>query len=173
MGLLRSSHLVRRKSRVQLDCVFFLEFFVACSWRYLMKSFKLNELGKNGVAQVRMLMWYIKAIILISLVFALLGAVEVRAESESLYVMCRNNGLVRTVRIVQKPEGCVTIYTKAGTDRVVGSGRYLISCVGVLKNIKANLEKAWWKCRDISQSQVSQSYELGVLSDESEEPKKP
>ncbi len=115
----------------------------------------------------------LKFIALSSLIVIGLSFIEALAEDGPRYVLCRNGGMVRTIRIVQKPQGCVVIYTKSGTDRVVGSGQYLLSCSGVLNNIKTNLEKAWWKCRDISQSEVVQSYELGEVRDEAESAKKP
>lgn len=70
-------------------------------------------------------------------------------------VMCKSQKIVRTIRVAPGGEGCQTIYTKSGVDKVVGGGKNQYSCLEVMKNIRTNLEGAAWKCRDISSSAVS------------------
>ena len=71
------------------------------------------------------------------------------------FVMCKSQKIVRTIRVTPGGEGCQTIYTKSGIDKVVGGGKNSVSCIEVMKNIRTNLEGAAWKCRDISSAAVS------------------
>lgn len=71
------------------------------------------------------------------------------------YVMCQNGTIVRTVRIELDEQGCKTVYTKNGDDRVIGSGQFAISCTGFLGNVKKNLEAAGWSCKDISGAAIT------------------
>ncbi len=72
------------------------------------------------------------------------------------YVMCKNRDIVRTIRIEwsEDQEKCLTKYTKAGVDRVVGTGVNTESCKAFLDNVKGNLEEASWRCRDISSNAI-------------------
>jgi hypothetical protein len=54
---------------------------------------------------------------------------------------------------------CVTLYSKGGTDKIVGSGRALSTCTNVMENIKGNLEKAAWKCKETT-ADVIQHYDI-------------
>jgi hypothetical protein len=101
-----------------------------------------------------------KSLVAVFLLLFCTNSTAAESSSAGSHYLCRNQKLVRTLRVVEKPDKCVTIYTKAGTDRVVGTGIYLQSCISILQNIKGNLEEASWKCRDISQSEVVQSYEV-------------
>ncbi len=74
------------------------------------------------------------------------------------YLLCKYKKLVRTVRVEKNPsDGCKTTYTKDGLDQNVGESLDLKICLKVLRNIRINLEKANWKCKDISESRVSTS----------------
>lgn len=67
------------------------------------------------------------------------------------YVICRNDRVVRTIRI-EKDEGSrawVAYYTKLGVDKEVARANTLSSCHRVLENIKDNLTKANWKCKEL------------------------
>jgi hypothetical protein len=76
-------------------------------------------------------------------------------ESESL-VVCKNNRVVRTIRVNNEKDGsCRTIYTKFGVDRVVGNAKYKTSCLQFLNNIKTNLEGASWSCREVANSKTA------------------
>lgn len=78
------------------------------------------------------------------------------------YVLCRLGPSVRTIRLVNVPEkGCRVLYTKEGTDKDVGGGKNLVSCHTILNNIRANLEKAAWKCRDISNATILEEQQNG------------
>ena len=73
----------------------------------------------------------------------------------SAYVICKNNSQVRTIRIVVDDKNiCHTIYTKLGVDKNVGGGKNKMSCSQFLDNIKVNLEKSNWKCRDVESATV-------------------
>jgi len=90
------------------------------------------------------------------LFWGICGFAEAAIEKPS-FIMCKNKKIIRTVRVepTMDPKGCITTYTKAGIDRVVGTGIHIRSCVNFLNNIKTNLEKANWNCRDISTAKVS------------------
>ena len=72
-------------------------------------------------------------------------------------MFCKNRNIVRTIRVEMNSSTgeCVTQYTKAGKDRLVGSGRHFSSCLSFLENIQQNLEAANWKCRDVSRSKIT------------------
>jgi hypothetical protein len=96
--------------------------------------------------------------LILSLVMGLLPfhSVAQGATGEQLnYVMCRDKKIVRTIRVTKQGDECTTVYTKSGIDKVVSSGKNKHSCVGVLENIKGNLEKADWKCKDITSASVT------------------
>jgi len=90
------------------------------------------------------------ATILLPIVIHAEGAVEA-----SKFIMCRSQKIVRTIRIEKVSDGCETVYTKAGVDRVVGSGRHQESCESVLNNIRRNLEDAHWNCREVDSAAIS------------------
>ena len=84
------------------------------------------------------------------------GEVSTTTEKDSTYMMCKNKKVVRTVRVEKKNNGgCKTTYTKEGVDQNVGESWVASRCLKVLKNIRINLEKANWKCKDISEARVS------------------
>lgn len=98
--------------------------------------------------------------ILFYLVFVI-GPVSLAAESQASIVMCKNKKIVRTLRVmkVDNDNKCIAMYSKGGTDKVVGSGRALSTCTGVMDNIKSNLEKAAWKCKETT-ADIIQHYEV-------------
>ncbi len=88
------------------------------------------------------------------LILALLGSFSCFADPT--YILCRNKKSVRTVRVQESDEGpCSTLYTKFGAEQTVASSRSTAACMMVLKNIRTNLEKAAWTCKDISRSKIS------------------
>ncbi len=83
----------------------------------------------------------------------------VEVENKS-YWICKNQKQVRTIRVHVDQAGiCSTYYSKQGEEKVVGSGRNHDSCQNFLNNIKTNLEKSSWTCRDISASRITASVE--------------
>lgn len=77
-----------------------------------------------------------------------------------VYWLCKNKKDVRTIRIAVNAAGvCTTYYSKQGSEKVVGSGKNHASCDNFLANVKSNLEKSNWNCRDISASRVTASVE--------------
>ena len=96
-----------------------------------------------------------KGLIIILGVFGGLSAYA----AEPQYFLCKNKKIVRTLRALppaSEGANCLAIYTKNGVDKEVGSGKMYGSCVNIIGNIKANLEKAGWACKDISSSKISQ-----------------
>jgi hypothetical protein len=72
------------------------------------------------------------------------------------YWLCKNKGEVRTIRVQVDDHGsCLTFYSKAGSEKVVGTNRNREACMNFLNNIKTNLEKSSWNCRDISDTKTT------------------
>jgi hypothetical protein len=79
-------------------------------------------------------------------------------EVKSEYILCRLGAEVRTLRVTKLEDGqCRTLYSKGGKDQNVGQAKSSAVCVSVLESIRKNLESQNWKCKDISQSEVSES----------------
>ena len=77
-------------------------------------------------------------------------------QNPETFVLCRLNQSVRTIMVqVDKEGSCSTTYTKNGVDQNVGSGRNLSSCMSFLNNIKDNLEKSNWQCRQVAATVTS------------------
>jgi hypothetical protein len=93
---------------------------------------------------------------LASLIFiSVIGWAETKPTA---YVICKNGSQVRTVRVELDAEGvCHTIYSKQGAEKGVGSGKNKDSCMQFLNNIRVNLEKSNWKCRDVEAATVDES----------------
>jgi len=79
-------------------------------------------------------------------------------EKDPTYLICKLRGSVRTLRVEKKKGGpCITTYTKEGVDQQVSESWLNNRCSKVLLNIRDNLEKGNWKCKDISEARVSSS----------------
>lgn len=103
----------------------------------------------------------LKILILLSTVT---GASLVTAEStveveNKAYWLCKSRKDVRTIRVQVEGAICTTFYSKLGEEKNVGSGKNHESCVNFLNNIKTNLEKSNWNCRDISATRITASVE--------------
>jgi hypothetical protein len=74
------------------------------------------------------------------------------ADPRPNFVLCRNQKNVRTVNIEMDPSGqrCIAKYSKDGVAKEVGRGLNYESCIKVMENIKVNLEKSNWKCKEIT-----------------------
>ena len=98
--------------------------------------------------------------ILFYLLFVI-GPVSLAAESQASIIMCKNKKIVRTLRVmkVDNDNKCIAMYSKGGTDKIVGAGKSISTCNGVLENIKGNLEKAAWKCKETT-ADIVQSYDV-------------
>jgi hypothetical protein len=89
-----------------------------------------------------------------------LAAAESTVEVENkAYWLCKNRKEVRTIRVQVDNGICTTFYSKLGSEKSVGSGKNQESCVNFLNNIKGNLEKSSWSCRDISAARITASVE--------------
>ncbi len=83
-------------------------------------------------------------------------AAEAQTQKEITYLICKHQSAVRTLRVQNRDNGsCFTTYTKSGVDQIVSSSKENQTCFKVLSNIRENLEKASWKCKDISEARVS------------------
>ena len=104
----------------------------------------------------------IKRIMAVALIFsaASVFAEQVVEVQNKSYWLCKNKKEVRTIRVQVNKEGvCSTYYSKLGSEKSVGSGKSQDSCMGFLNNIKTNLEKSAWNCRDISSTRITASVE--------------
>jgi hypothetical protein len=91
---------------------------------------------------------------------SVIGAAESTVEVENKsYWLCKNRKEVRTIRVQVEGAVCTTFYSKLGSEKNVGSGKNQESCVNFLNNIKSNLEKSNWNCRDISATRITASVE--------------
>lgn len=80
------------------------------------------------------------------------------APKDPTYLICKLKSSVRTLRVEKKKGGpCITTYTKEGVDKVVGESWVSDRCSKILLNIRDNLEKGNWQCKDISEARVSSS----------------
>ncbi len=93
-----------------------------------------------------------------------LTPIALAEESVASIIVCKQKKFVRTIRIIsladqEKENKCVTMYTKAGTDKIVGGGKNMWTCNNLAQNIKANLEKADWKCKEVPAG-IEQHYQV-------------
>ena len=86
---------------------------------------------------------------------------------EGPVVLCRNQSVVRTIRVEKASEKAedgadlyVTIYARGGVDREIGRGRMKSSMDGILENVRGNLESAGWRCSEVNQVAITSSSEL-------------
>lgn len=104
---------------------------------------------------------------MLNLPFALLLMAGSLARAEQVvevenkaYYLCKNKKDVRTIRVHVEGGGiCATLYSKQGEEKLVGSGKNQESCLNWMNNIRTNLEKSNWTCRDISSARVTASAE--------------
>lgn len=76
------------------------------------------------------------------------------------YVLCKNQKTVRSIRVEKEDANeCVTLYTKAGIDREVGRAQNFSSCVRIVENIRNNLEKASWQCKEMGNVSITSTVE--------------
>ena len=107
---------------------------------------------------MRALLPAIISVLLTSISFAQEAATpSEKKEFKDVYYMCKSGTTVRTIRVEIKEKTCIGIYTKEGNDQVVANYKNSKACHPVVENIKTNLEKSKWKCKDISSSRVSSS----------------
>lgn len=75
---------------------------------------------------------------------------------EKSYVICKNQKIVRTLRVEVIAGRCQAVYTKNGKDQIIGSGMNTQSCLKYAQNVRDTLIKNNWKCRDVERSAVSE-----------------
>lgn len=105
-----------------------------------------------------MLSKIIISLIMIGMVVPAAFAVDEKVLSQlPKYSLCKSRKSARTIRVVSNAEKeCVTIYTKAGVDKVVGTATLTASCFYIYNNITKNLKAAGWNCKDISAAKMAQ-----------------
>lgn len=107
----------------------------------------IERLRKKGLGTVFMHKQLVFWVIVVSTLSAVAG-------DHDVYVLCKNQKTVRSLRIrdATSQKGCEVVYTKDGVSRVEGVGQSFEGCLKILENIKSNLEKAWWKCQDVTKT---------------------
>ncbi|MCB0414863.1 MAG: hypothetical protein KDD50_11050 [Bdellovibrionales bacterium] len=86
-------------------------------------------------------------------------------EKKLPYYLCKSYKVVRTIRVETSEEDqCTTKYTKGGIDQIIGRAKSLHGCVGFLENVKGNLEKANWKCRNITNAKMDSNPQKNTKS---------
>src|SRR4051812_18424629 len=70
------------------------------------------------------------------------------SENADLFFLCKNSkGSARWLRAYRIENGkCHTVYSKEGYLQVISSATYMTSCVGVLHNVRKNIEEGGYKC---------------------------
>ncbi len=105
-----------------------------------------------GVFQLRLLV-IVTGLFLAPIAIAEGQSVDVE---NTAYWLCKNKKNVRTIRVHIGKDGiCHTWYSKEGIEKSVGYGKNQESCLSILENIKTNLEKSNWSCRDITSTRIS------------------
>ncbi len=106
-----------------------------------------------------------KTLLIVIFIFSLNLNLKASPVEPEKYVICKNKKIVRTIRIEKGgPKACETKYTKAGVDRVVGSGISITGCDNILNNVMGNLQEANWKCRVVKDVKISK-----LVSDSSDD----
>lgn len=79
-----------------------------------------------------------------------------QAETSS-YWLCRKSMEVRTLRIEKTSvSSCLAWYAKVGIDEKVADSKDLSLCITIVEKIRETLQAAGWRCKDISNSRISQ-----------------
>ena len=107
-----------------------------------------------------MIGWRVMLLTMVSVLFLNVASAteEVVEVDNKAYFLCKNKAEVRTIRVQIDEHGiCSTHYSKQGSEKNVGSGKNHESCMNFMNNIKTNLEKSNWACRDISASRITAS----------------
>ncbi len=88
--------------------------------------------------------------------FICIFGAQVNALAESSYWLCRRSMEVRTLRLKIKEDSCVAWYTKEGLEERIADTKDIELCKSIVSKIKGTLESAGWKCKDISNSQITE-----------------
>ncbi len=78
-------------------------------------------------------------------------------ESQNIFYLCKDTSQsVRTLRMEKQKSGaCVTSYSKQGVDKPQIKSWKDSDCIEVMQNIRNNLEKGNWKCKEVSGLRIS------------------
>ena len=73
---------------------------------------------------------------------------QASSEASDVFFLCKNmKGRVRWLRAYKSDSGkCQTVYSKEGYLQIISSATYMTSCVGVLHNVRKNIEEGGYKC---------------------------
>lgn len=90
--------------------------------------------------------------ILIPLFFSL----KAKAELGDLFILCKNEKNVRTLRVETASDNkCTAYYTKGGVDSNIGNASNPGGCDDFVLRVRKKLEEASWKCREVKEARTS------------------
>jgi hypothetical protein len=94
-----------------------------------------------------------KQLLICILLFPSFTFAEEKSDDLLSYIICKNKGIVRTIRVARDETAkvCITTYTKDGKDQEVGRAQNKNSCTTISENIRGNLVKAGWDCKEVGQ----------------------
>ncbi len=89
--------------------------------------------------------------------FGIISSTLAFAEDKPNFLICRNQKNLRIVRIEKEAAGphCVAKYAKSGISKEVGRALNINSCIKIMENIKINLEKSSWKCKETTNTTIT------------------
>lgn len=94
----------------------------------------------------------IMAIILSAAFLFSINAISQTERSPKMFVICKLGANVRTIQVNDLNGSFETVYSKGGESKVIGSGKNYESCLRFLENVKTNLEKSNWACKEATAS---------------------
>ena len=78
------------------------------------------------------------------------------ADLGDMFVLCKNNKNVRTLRIeLSSDNKCTAYYTKGGVDSNIGNSSSPGGCEDFVVRVRKKLEEASWKCREVKEARTS------------------
>lgn len=82
------------------------------------------------------------------------------------YFLCKKKAEVRSLRTIKDNQNFICYYTKSGVDEVVGQSRSSEMCRNILEQIRGNLTKVSWNCKEVTASKVTS--DAGTVEKENE-----
>ena len=89
-----------------------------------------------------------------SILVVLFFALRASADPKEM-IMCKRGKEVRTIRVESGSPKCKTLYSKQGSESIIGQGLNINSCEDIKLRVQKNLESGAWACKSIKESVVS------------------
>ena len=78
-------------------------------------------------------------------------------KTPTFLIICKQQKLVRTLRVSKVKDLYDTVYTKSGKDQVIGQTRMFSSGKNIAVGVRDTLAQSGWACREVSDSQLTTS----------------